>query len=262
MEQSSVKSEPTIPADIFDMEHRVEPPGGPEEQQAATPGISSGRTGSTLGERISKLTAVHLGGLTVIVLIAGLTWSHLSHRQRAQPAAGSELLAPGMVLLPDPTSSGGTIKPPATPVSQAHASRPGDAIPAAAQPQVAVDDPERIIIKAALEDLNTRLTLLEAHANTASSSSPVHGVTAARAAVPVTRTVTSSPRMKQASKATAHDGPPLDGYTLNTIYQGQAWIEHAGVTYAVQVGDKIGELSIVRIDPRTRHVTTSRGLIH
>ncbi|KPX91111.1 hypothetical protein [Pseudomonas meliae] len=51
------------------------------------------------------------------------------------------------------------------------------------------------------------------------------------------------------------------GYSLNTVYADQAWIQHGEKTFVVQVGDLIDGLQIIGIDPVTRRVTTSKGVI-
>lgn len=53
----------------------------------------------------------------------------------------------------------------------------------------------------------------------------------------------------------------VPGFTLNTIYQTQAWIEDSNRVYVVRVGDTVGNIKIQRISPDTREVFTSRGVI-
>ncbi|MGE8051358.1 hypothetical protein ACQKPT_24035 [Pseudomonas monteilii] len=53
----------------------------------------------------------------------------------------------------------------------------------------------------------------------------------------------------------------VPGYNLNTVYTDQAWIQHGEKTFVVQVGDVVDGLRITGIDPVSRRVTTSRGVI-
>lgn len=53
----------------------------------------------------------------------------------------------------------------------------------------------------------------------------------------------------------------LEEYAINTVYPDQAWIEKAGKLSVVQVGDTFDGMRVVRIDPATRIVVTSQGLI-
>ena len=53
----------------------------------------------------------------------------------------------------------------------------------------------------------------------------------------------------------------MAGYTLNTVYSDQAWIQHGEKTFVVQVGDLVDGVKITGIDPVARRVTTSRGVI-
>lgn len=51
------------------------------------------------------------------------------------------------------------------------------------------------------------------------------------------------------------------GFTLNTIYAGQAWIQDSEQVYVVQVGDLVGDMQIQSIDPKGRRVLTTKGVI-
>ncbi len=55
--------------------------------------------------------------------------------------------------------------------------------------------------------------------------------------------------------------PIVNGFSLNTIYRGQAWIQTDERTYVVQPGDVIDGIRIERVEPITRRVITSRGVI-
>ncbi|MHC8347718.1 hypothetical protein [Pseudomonas sp. RT6P73] len=52
-----------------------------------------------------------------------------------------------------------------------------------------------------------------------------------------------------------------NGFTLNTIYAGQAWIQDSEQVYVVQVGDLVGDTQIQSIDPKSRRVMTTKGVI-
>lgn len=64
-----------------------------------------------------------------------------------------------------------------------------------------------------------------------------------------------------ASTSTAEVAKPLAGYSLNTVYTDQAWLQHDQSTVVVQVGDIIDGMRIVRIDPVARQVVTNLGVI-
>lgn len=56
--------------------------------------------------------------------------------------------------------------------------------------------------------------------------------------------------------------PPGSSYTLNTVYEHQAWIQGADQrTYAVREGDIINGMRIISIDAANRRVQTSHGAI-
>ncbi|OVZ88280.1 hypothetical protein CBW54_09495 [Yersinia kristensenii] len=51
------------------------------------------------------------------------------------------------------------------------------------------------------------------------------------------------------------------GYSINTLWQGMAWVSHQGSTYAVREGDTLGNMQIKRIDADKRQIETSAGII-
>lgn len=55
--------------------------------------------------------------------------------------------------------------------------------------------------------------------------------------------------------------PQPSEYTVNTVYEHQAWVQRGDRTYAVQVGDDLDGMRILSIDAANRRVKTSRGEI-
>ena len=53
----------------------------------------------------------------------------------------------------------------------------------------------------------------------------------------------------------------LAGYSINTVYADQAWLQHDQKTFVVQVGDVFDGIRILRIDPVSRQVNTNLGMI-
>lgn len=51
----------------------------------------------------------------------------------------------------------------------------------------------------------------------------------------------------------------LLGFRLNTIYNGQAWVERENRTYVVEPGSVIGTTRVERIDAKSRVVETTQG---
>ncbi|AWK15491.1 conjugal transfer protein TraP (plasmid) [Candidatus Fukatsuia symbiotica] len=52
-----------------------------------------------------------------------------------------------------------------------------------------------------------------------------------------------------------------DGYQINTLWQGMAWVSYKGSTHAVREGDTLGKLKIKHIDVSKRQIETSAGII-
>lgn len=75
-------------------------------------------------------------------------------------------------------------------------------------------------------------------------------------------------KSQEGQLATMSSQPPVvlgtkqvNGYSLNSIYPNQAWLKKGDKTYVVSQGDKLGNITINKIDATRREVTTSAGLI-
>ena len=71
----------------------------------------------------------------------------------------------------------------------------------------------------------------------------------------------ATPARPALEEATTSDLGILSGYRLNTIYRGQAWIEHAQKTYVVEAGQDFDGLKVIRVDAQARRVVTAQGEI-
>jgi hypothetical protein len=185
--------------------------------------------------------------------------SRLATHVSAPSSVDNQLLPADYQQLTTPPAAERTLPAVSPPPDQERASQGPQHQQQQQQPTAIASDSERAIIRTALEDLNARVARLEAEAGRASAS----------AAAPANQPAKPEPpraARTQAAKKTppaAHPDPlpVLAGYSLNTVYPNQAWIEHDGATYAVQVGDRIGSLAITGIDARARRVVTPNGLI-
>lgn len=255
MEQHTVHNDPSGQADIFDMEtHHKAQHGHGEDPPVASPASASHKPDvkSALADRLLKLTPGHMAMITAGIICVGLVLSRLATHVSVPSSADNQLLPADYQQLVAPPAADRT--PPAT-APRADKER----APQGPQQQSATpaSEPDRAIIRTALEDLNARVARLEAEAARASAAAQAdHPVKPEPPRIARTQTV------KKPSPAARPDAlPVLVGYSLNTIYPNQAWIEHDGATYAVQVGDKIGSLAITGIDARARRVSTPNGQI-
>ncbi|QCY09359.1 hypothetical protein [Pseudomonas sp. MPC6] len=66
---------------------------------------------------------------------------------------------------------------------------------------------------------------------------------------------------KQPVAAASSTSKALAGYSINTVYTDQAWLQHDQKTFVVQVGDAFDGIRILRIDPVSRQVDTNLGVI-
>lgn len=258
MEQHTAHNDPADPADIFDMEahHKARhdqgqvPPTGSQASSAHKPNV-----GTALIDRLVKLSPRQWAMITAAIIFTGLVLSRMTANVPEPPGGNDQLLPTDFQQRAIPPAAERT--PPAAPASSAQAGvQQGQTPP----PAAAMGESERAIIRTALEDLNVRVARLEAGTIQAGiSAAPVAPATGVVAVEP--QRLARAPATKKPRPARAETLPVLAGYSLNTIYQNQAWIEHEGATYAVQVGDKIGALTITGIDARARRVVTPDGQI-
>lgn len=54
---------------------------------------------------------------------------------------------------------------------------------------------------------------------------------------------------------------PVAGMTVVSLENGMAWIKWQGSTWAVREGDQLGKVTINRIDPATRSISTTGGVL-
>ncbi|AKU21206.1 hypothetical protein [Massilia sp. NR 4-1] len=256
MEQHTAQSDPPGQADIFDMEGHHKAQYG---QSQLPPLDSEASTGHKPGIRVAlvdlflKLSPLHLAMITAVIICIGLGWSKLTAHGPTKPGADSQLLSTdAQQLAAPPVTETLSAAPPRSEQASTHQGQ-------VQQPAAPAGESERAIIRAALEDLNARVSRLEAEASHTSASAATLANQPAKAEPQ--RIAKAQATKKTYSIARSDVLPVLAGYSLNTIYQNQAWIEHDGATYAVQVGDKIGALAITGIDPRARRVVTPNGQI-
>ena len=98
----------------------------------------------------------------------------------------------------------------------------------------------------AVDNLNSRTSALEAR-----MAAPKPTINAA----PVRRVHTLRPANGVAQ------APILESFTLNTIFDGQAWIAHDERVFVVREGDMIDDIKVIRINAGDHRVLTSRGVV-
>lgn len=257
MEQYTAHHEPASKGDVFDMEACQKEQQGqgavpPEQAPAST--AHKPDIGAAIADRLLKLSPAQLAMITAGIIVLGLAWSRMAAHVPATPSGDSQLLTTDFQQLQKAPVAEQALPATAPYPEQQHAAQDQTQ-----QPVAPTGDAERAIIRTALEDLNARVARLESEASLAGTNAVAPTNPPAKAEPQ--RLARPSATRKASPTAHADALPILAGYALNTIYQNQAWIEHDGATYAVQVGDKIGALAITGIDPRTRRVLTPNGQI-
>jgi hypothetical protein len=66
---------------------------------------------------------------------------------------------------------------------------------------------------------------------------------------------------EQKPRVIARSNPKLEGFSINTIYRDQVWLTSGDKTFVATTGDTIDGFKITKIDPNTRRVYTSQGII-
>lgn len=67
--------------------------------------------------------------------------------------------------------------------------------------------------------------------------------------------------MQRLNKSAARTSSPLSGMRLEAVQSGMAWVHWQDKTWAVTVGDRLGQLTVTGIDAAARQVHTSAGTL-
>jgi hypothetical protein len=268
--------------DVFDMERA--PAGTPALNGAPAPANAAPAAPRTAGASglVSKIGPVHFTVLAAIFAAVWILWPDGSARQATSAESNARLLStqlqPGGPTDPGPPHAGQSQRMPqhaeeqrpphagpSTRAESAAATDAQDQTPPPVNTQIVEQQAQQAAaLVAAIDTLNLRLAALETRqaAQSRVTQSPAAPSLRKSSHAPGPGTG-QRPRASSRAKGGAPSAAPtLTTYALNTIFQGQAWVQHAERMYVVQEGDMIDELKIIRIDPMRRQVLTSRGIIH
>lgn len=262
MNQSELHFGPEPGPDVFDMDSVPQrQDNGRSAPTSNAPAAGSQPAGATkpLRERIS---GVHVGSLVMLIAGAWIFW----------PQSGAS--KPNRLAAPVPQAvSQSRPHDNARDSETASSARGADtrvAAPANADSQhdqtaVAADAMNKQILEEqakqatalieAINAMNARLTLLE---HRVSTHPPAN-------ATPEKLPAASSIRAKRQQRAlpvrTVAAPAAEGGFTLNTIFRDQAWVTSGDQIHIVTAGDRLGGLTVTRIDAAKRQVVTSGGVI-
>jgi hypothetical protein len=284
--------------DYFSADVGHESTSGELPNVSADPVARSGKSSDTQAKGADKGKASWMSGKTVLYVIMGLigaltvVWivmpagnsSAPKHYASAEPAAPSpemQASTPGVSGVAPSNQSAllGAVTAPA-PASSIVAVAP---LALAAAPD---SSPAPAVALSQVTALNDRVGALEAQVSGMDSKvdalvkASQHNVATAPAApsalTPKTRapahetgrrTATAMPAHRVVKPSVAKTATPvrsLEGvpYSINTIAPGIAWIEAGEHIEIVQPGDRIGLQRVLAIDPVSRRVITTDGIIH
>ncbi|NWC89968.1 hypothetical protein [Pseudomonas reactans] len=124
-----------------------------------------------------------------------------------------------------------------------------------------------VTLEQSVVELQAKIALLEGRTPTAATT-PASTTTAVKTApahnaakVAQKKSASSSSSASKAVSKSANSVSLNKNFTLNTIYPGQAWIQDSEQVYVVQVGDHVGDMKILGLDPKGRSVMTTKGVI-
>lgn len=235
------------PGDLFDLEQDNAPSTGGARADADRPmGAASTPPRWLPAHRFHVASAA-----AVLALAAATAWMVLVPGPSRTPSSGAPPSGGGQTRQQGPAGAHSYAAATAEPAAPA----PPEAPPRAAGDQRSPHDPGAAALVAALEDISRRLAAVEARTGGTAGAAAAYAAHAGRAQP------RAAPKARHPDKPDGAASPQLGAYKLNTIYEGLAWVEFAGQTYAVQVGDRVGAVSVLSIDARGRRVTTTAGQI-
>jgi hypothetical protein len=175
---------------------------------------------------------------------------------------------PGGVSDQEPTAVVEMPAPPAALRAEPERIAPVAAVPPQGVPIVDKELQMRVVtLEQSMAELQAKIALLEGRP----SADVTAGGTTAKAAKSVAAKndahktpKANAPGASRSAKAPSKPASTTlvnKGFTLNTIYAGQAWIQDSEQVYVVQVGDLVGDMQIQSIDPKGRRVMTTKGVI-
>lgn len=124
-----------------------------------------------------------------------------------------------------------------------------------------------VTLEQSMAELQAKLALLEGRPGVDTTAGGSSARAAKIAAAKGDAHITPKAKAPVASHSAKAPSKPISttlvnkGFTLNTIYAGQAWIQDSEQVYVVQVGDLVGDMQIQSIDPKGRRVLTTKGVI-
>ncbi|MDQ0655188.1 hypothetical protein [Pseudomonas cedrina] len=288
-------------ADVFDMSRTVPASGAAPEvevREKNEPKTKLTRKGISLPTSISFKKVKKYGvpaGMVLLVAI-GAVWSFMPglfsfdgstspapRSVAAQPSfapadamrdAGKATLRDAQTTdsdrgrVPDRVTTAAVAAAPAALRAGPESDAPVTAVPPQGVPEVDKGMQMRVVtLEQSMAELQAKLALLEGRRGVDITTGGPSAKAATIAAEKGDAHKTSNAKTPVASRSAKAPSKPIGttlvnkGFTLNTIYAGQAWIQDSEQVYVVQVGDLVGDMQILSIDPKSRRVMTTKGVI-
>ncbi len=264
---------PNSGVDIFSMQSSAKKGTAAPEAKAEPP--KSAAKESAISGFVSKLGPAHFGATVALGAAVWIAWPYIFDGSSPSAAvhASPRLLTPSEAMSdvghaqlnngPGSSISQGSQTQGTTDIATEKSGvTPSDAPTSKSEPNAAPPQPteKEVELQAKVDELQGRLALVEAQV---AKYSVKAAATASKSKPRTHRDSRSQPSRTNApskSPSSEEESKPI-GFTLNTIYRDQAWIQNSDQTFVVQEGDVIDGMRIVRIDPLARQVITSLGTI-
>ncbi|RSZ55245.1 hypothetical protein HF313_22895 [Massilia atriviolacea] len=262
--ENSPNDEPEAAPDVFDMALPRETTPPPHDTLA---GMRS--TSTNDGDALASIGPRHFAGLAVAIAVVWLAWPAENSKTPStenSPVLNTQLRSTTSRSTPLPNDRTGQNTAPRGPSGkQVALPRDGPGATGSQQLEMAgeiiqAQAQQAAALVAAIDNLGARLAVVEARLSAPDKPSlELPGHSAKNKNSPREKQVRSNERARTSADRVA--APVVPGYSLNTIYTGQAWIVRDGHLNVVQRGDVIEDFKVIRIDAREHQVLTSRGII-
>lgn len=258
------KDESEAAPDVFDMALARDATHPPNDTNAGMRSASTNASGV-----LARIGPRHFAALAVAIAVVWIAWP--AENSRAPSTANSSVLNTQLRSATPPSTSppndrteknvasGALPAKPAAPALDSPEATGGPQ-PETAEQIIQAQAQQAAALIAAIDNLGARLAVVETRLNTPDKASILSTEQSGTdKTIPRQKQVRSNERARTSADKSA--APVVPGYSLNTIYTGQAWIVRDGHVNVVRQGDVIDDFKVIRIDARAHQVLTSRGII-
>ncbi len=251
--------------DVFNMDMECEQASEATNTAAPDPGSPAAPAATAPSSRVRPGHFILASALAAIVWVG---WPALNRPTATGMSAGAGPTKGEPDRMPAPAAIAALPGPRQIPVASPPVSSSATPADFAASPKLATVEAQILreqadqatAMIAAIDSVAARLTGVEARLSAMSQTHSARGNTTASIERSKPAGTRQRPPRPKTQEPTGTRWAPA-AFQLNTIFRDQAWIDYEDSIHVVQPGDRLGELTIVRIDAGTRQVHTTAGVI-